>query len=189
VNYVGKAANLFDAGFRVHGALLLAARYLSNTYLWEEVRVRGGAYGGFCRLDPRTGTFLFLSYRDPNVEKTVDIYDGACDFLRRIQLSRDEIDKSIIGIIGDMDAYELPDAKGFNSALRYLTGETDELRQKRRDEIFSARIEDFRQLADALAQVREHGSVVVLGASESIRRAESCLKLERVEPALPGTDV
>ncbi|KAF6004868.1 hypothetical protein F1559_003332 [Cyanidiococcus yangmingshanensis] len=188
VNYVGKAANLLDAGVRVHGALLLATRYLSNTYLWEEVRVKGGAYGGFCRLDPRTGTFLFLSYRDPNIEKTVDIYDHASDFLQRAQLSRDEIDKSIIGIIGDMDTYELPDTKGFTSTMRYLTGETDELRQKRRDEIFGTSVEDFRRLGEALAYVRERGSVAVLGAKDAIRRAESHLALERIESAIPTAE-
>ncbi len=189
VNYVGKAANLLDAGVHVNGALLLAARYLSNTYLWEEVRVRGGAYGGFCRLDPRTGTFLFLSYRDPNVEKTVDIYDRAADFLKRLHLSRDDIDKSIIGIIGDMDTYELPDTKGFSSTVRYLTGETDALRQQRRDEIFGTNIADFHRLGEALAHVRDHGSIVVLGADEAIRRAESRLALERIESAIPAADI
>ena len=75
VNYVGKGANLYRLGLRPSGAALVVVKYLRTTWLWEKVRVQGGAYGGFCVLDHRSGNFTFLSYRDPNLLETLDIYD------------------------------------------------------------------------------------------------------------------
>lgn len=171
VNYVGKAANIVDAGVKLNGSHSLIAKHLGTSYLWDKIRVQGGAYGGFCRLDPRTGMFSYLSYRDPNVNGTIDGYDGAPEFLRNIDLSKDEMTKSIIGMIGSLDSYQLPDAKGFGNAIRTLTGETDELRQQRRDELLGATNKDFRQFADALEAVRESGSVVVVGGEDAIKKA------------------
>ncbi len=172
VNYVGKAANVLDAGIELNGSHMLIAKHLGTSYLWDKIRVQGGAYGGFCRLDPRTGMFSYLSYRDPNVNATIDGYDGAPAFLRGIDLSRDEMTKSIIGMIGTLDSYQLPDAKGFAAAIRVLTGETDEIRQKKRDELLGATNRDFREFADALEAVRKSGSVVVVGGEDAIKRAQ-----------------
>ena len=77
VNYVGKAANLYeDAGYKLHGSSYVINKYLGTTWLWDRVRVSGGAYGGFSDFDPHSGMFTYLSYRDPNLLKTVDNYDG-----------------------------------------------------------------------------------------------------------------
>lgn len=71
VNYVGKAANLYtDAGYELSGAAYVINKHLGATWLWDRVRVSGGAYGGFCDFDPHSGMFSFLSYRDPNLAKT-----------------------------------------------------------------------------------------------------------------------
>ena len=83
--------------------------YLRSTWLWGRIRVQGGAYGGFCSFDRRSGTLSFLSYRDPNLLGTLANYDGACRFLRQAELSEQELTRSIIGAIGELDAYELPD--------------------------------------------------------------------------------
>lgn len=171
VNYVGKAANLRDLGYEVTGASALVSKHLGMTYLWDKLRVQGGAYGGFCRLDMRTGTFAFLSYRDPNVKSSVEHYDGAAAHLQRVEVTRDELDKSIIGTIGDMDAYQLPDVKGYASTLRYLGGESDAVRQQRREEVLGTTQADFRRMAEALEAVRAHGTVVVVGSAEAIARA------------------
>ncbi|CAI9104360.1 OLC1v1003016C2 [Oldenlandia corymbosa var. corymbosa] len=114
VNYVGKAANLFDFGYQVKGSSYVISKYISNTWLWDRVRVSGGAYGGFCDFDTHSGVFSFLSYRDPNLLKTIDVYDGTSDFLRQLELDDDSLTKAIIGTIGDVDAYQLPDAKGYS---------------------------------------------------------------------------
>ncbi|MGA7965302.1 MAG: peptidase M16, partial [Gammaproteobacteria bacterium] len=107
-------------------------------------------------------------YRDPNLLKTVETFDGTAKFLREITLSREELTKSIIGAIGDMDSYMLPDAKGFTSMVRYLMGHTEESRQQMREEILATTEEDFRAMAPALEEVRENGIVKVLGSSTAM---------------------
>lgn len=185
VNYVGKGANLYELSYRYHGSVIPITNYLRTTWLWERVRVQGGAYGGFCRFDSHSGVFSYLSYRDPNLLGTLDNYDRASQFLTNVDLSREEIVKSIIGAIGQMDAYQLPDAKGYASMVRHLIGMTDEIRQQRRDEVLSTTQAHFREFADALAQVNERGLVVVLGSQEDIaaanaRRGNHWLSVQKV---------
>ena len=132
------------------------------------VRVQGGAYGGFCALDHRSGNFTYLSYRDPNLLETLDIYDQTPGFPKRAELDKTQLTRSIIGTIGDVDAYQLPDAKGCTSMQRYLAGEADDIRQRRRDEILGASVADFRTFADALAELTAYGQVVVLGSEQAI---------------------
>jgi presequence protease len=169
VNYVGKGANLYRLGFRPSGAAHVVVKYLRTTWLWDKVRVQGGAYGGFCTLDHRSGNFTFLSYRDPNLLETLDIYDQTSAFLKRAEPDQSELTRSIIGTIGDVDAYQLPDAKGYTSMQRYLAGESDETRQRQRDEILGASVADFRAFANVLADLTAEGRVVVLGSQEAIQ--------------------
>lgn len=173
VNYVAKGGNLFDLGYELRGSHLAITNYLRTSYLWERVRVQGGAYGGFCVFDSISGVFGFVSYRDPNLLRTVETYDGAGRYLREVALSREEIERNIIGAIGTLDAYQLPDAKGFTSLVRHLVGETDELRQRRRDELLSANADDFRRFGEALNALAEQGRVVVLGSPEAIGAANA----------------
>ncbi|MDZ7288955.1 MAG: insulinase family protein [candidate division KSB1 bacterium] len=173
VNYVGKGANLYKLGYQFHGSALVIGNYLRTTWLWERVRVQGGAYGGFCNFDRRSGVFAFVSYRDPNLLATLDNYDQAGKFLREVELSDEELAKSIIGTIGDLDAYQLPDAKGFTSMVRYLVGDTDEERQKMRDEVLATTVTDFRKFGEVLQQVNQHGIVVVLGSPAAIEAANA----------------
>jgi Zn-dependent M16 (insulinase) family peptidase len=135
--------------------------------------VQGGAYGGFCLFDHRSGIFSYLSYRDPNLLTTLDNYDRASQFLRQLELNEDELTKSIIGAIGDMDTYQLPDAKGYTSMLRHLTDDTDKARQRMRDEILGTIRADFKAFADVLEQVNSNGLVVVLGSQADIEAANT----------------
>ncbi len=173
VNYVGKGANLFKLGYEARGSVDVILNYLRTTYLWERVRVQGGAYGGFCNFSNRSGVFTYLSYRDPNLLKTLDNYDGTAAFLRQLELSQEELTKSIIGVIGDLDAYQLPDAKGYTSMARYLAGDTDEGRQLWRDQVLSTSVRDFRSFGDVLEQVKEAGYVVVLGSPDALAKANA----------------
>jgi Zn-dependent M16 (insulinase) family peptidase len=104
VNYVGKAMNCFAAGYCYHGSANVIVRHLRMAYLWERVREQGGAYGAFCSLNRLTGTLLFLSYRDPGVERTFDVYDGAAAYLKDLRLDSREMTRAIVGAIGEMDA-------------------------------------------------------------------------------------
>ena len=173
VNYVAKGANLYDLGYTLHGSALVITSYLGTSYLWEKVRVQGGAYGGFAVFDRHSGVFDFLSYRDPNLLGTLDNYDGTARFLRELDLSQDELTKGIIGTIGSMDAYQLPDAKGYTSMVRRLTGVTDDDRQRIRDEVLGTTAAHFRQFGDVLAEVNRAGRVVVLGSKDAIDAANA----------------
>jgi Zn-dependent M16 (insulinase) family peptidase len=170
VNYVAKGANLIDFGFTPTGGSAVAIRHLNTTYLWDRVRVQGGAYGGSSGLDSNSGLFAFTSYRDPNLLGTLDNYDGAAAYLRG-GVGEQDLTRSIIGVIGAIDAYRLPDAKGFASLMFELTGESDETRQQRREEVLGATSSDFAALAEALEQLARRGNVVVLGSETAIKAA------------------
>jgi Zn-dependent M16 (insulinase) family peptidase len=171
VNYVGKGANLFDLGYQPHGSMSVIRKYLGTTYIWEKIRVQGGAYGGFTSFDLYSGTFNYISYRDPNLIGTLENYDGTPAFLKSLEIPEAELKKAIIGAIGDMDGYQLPDAKGYTSMVRYLSGYTDDRRQQYREEILSTTGKDFKALGDLLEKVKETGTVAVLGSAEAIAEA------------------
>ncbi|KAL0356817.1 UNVERIFIED_CONTAM: Presequence protease 1, chloroplastic/mitochondrial [Sesamum calycinum] len=171
VNYVGKAANVFETGYQLKGSAYVISKYLNNSWLWDRVRVSGGAYGGFCDFDTHSGVFSYLSYRDPNLLKTLDVYDGTSNFLRELEMDDDALTKAIIGTIGDVDAYQLPDAKGYSSLLRYLLGVTEEERQIRREEILSTRLEDFKEFADVVEAVKNKGVVVAVASPDDVDAA------------------
>ena len=183
VNYVGKAANLYDLGYEFDGSAEVITGYLRMAYLWEKVRVQGGAYGGFCIFDSNSGVFSFLSYRDPNLDTTLENYDNAAGYLKNLDaksLSDNELTKAIIGAIGDMDSYQLPDAKGYTSMMRYLTGRSDALLQKERDEILSTNGEDFIAFGEVLEKAAKSKAVAVIGSQSAIESAKAGLKVTKV---------
>jgi hypothetical protein len=171
VNYVGKGVNLYAMGYRYHGATHVITRYLRNAWLWEKIRVQGGAYGAFCSFDKHSGVLTFVSYRDPNLIKTLDAFDGAARFLKDLDLGDAELEKGVIGTIGDIDQYQLPDAKGYTSMVRHLTGESEERRQKTRDEILGATARDFCAFGEVLESAIPKGVVKVLGSEAAIQEA------------------
>ncbi len=173
VNYVGKGADLYALGVKGGGDKLVTRRFLRTTWLWDKIRVQGGAYGGQCNFDRYSGGFTFVSYRDPNLLGTLDTYDKTAEFLRTADLGETELTRHIIGTIGDIDTYRLPDAKGFGSMQRYLIGDTDEARQRMREEVLSTSAADIRDFADAAAKLAANGRVVVLGSEQAIEAANA----------------
>jgi presequence protease len=171
VNYVGKGADLYRAGVKPSGTHIVARRYLRTSWLWDKIRVQGGAYGGQCTFDRYSGGFTFVSYRDPNLLATLDTYDRTADFLKGADLGDAELTRNIIGTIGEIDTYRLPDAKGFASMQRYLLGDTEAARQQLREEILSTTAADLRNFAGAMTEVAAHGRVVVLGSEQAIEGA------------------
>ena len=173
INYVGKGANIYSSGYTYHGSIRVITRYLRTSWLWDRIRVRGGAYGAFCNFDKFSGVLTFLSYRDPNLLKTLEAFDETAGFLRDCDLGDDELAKGIIGAIGDMDAYMFPDARGYTSMVHYLTGNTEEDIQRVRDEILSTTAQDFRKFAGVIDEVVKNGLVKVLGSENAIAEAAS----------------
>ncbi len=168
VNYVGRGASLAEAGYTVTGADIVVAKWLRTAYLWDRVRVQGGAYGAFCLLDRLNGTVIMASYRDPNLERTLKVFADTADFLAKLDLPEDELTKAVVGAIGDFDAYQLPDAKGFTSLARHLQGTGEELLQEVREEILAADKDSFKRFAEAAAILRDAGRTVVLGREDAL---------------------
>ena len=171
INFVGAAANLYEQNYQMHGSALVISRYLQTAWLWEKIRVQGGAYGGMCAFDQRVGTFTFASYRDPNLEDSIKIYQQTGQFLKDLKLDEAELTRSLIGAIGQLDAYMLPDSKSFTNAKRRLVGYTDTKRQQLRDEVLSTTQQHFNQFGEILDAAFRNPRVAVLCDQESAARA------------------
>ncbi|KAK3025607.1 hypothetical protein RJ639_042105 [Escallonia herrerae] len=190
VNYVGKAANIYETGYQLNGSAYVISKYISNTWLWDRVRVSGGAYGGFCDFDTHSGVFSYLSYRDPNLLKTLDIYDGTGDFLRELEMSDDALTKAIIGTIGDVDSYQLPDAKGYSRGATlpselFLLLQTNFLSVIGKFFLLFPRLQDFKEFAGAIDAVKDKGVVVAVASPDDVDAAnKECCNFFEVKKAL-----
>ncbi len=174
VNYVGLGLSLKGTGYVYNGSQAVILRHLRMGYLWDRVRVQGGAYGCFARYGRATEAFTFASYRDPNVENTLRVYRETAEYLGNLSLSEADITRAVVGAIGDVDAYMLPGAKGATAFSRWMSGETDEQRQRIREEILDTKLSDFHDFAPYLARALEKAVPCVLGGAEAeaVARAE-----------------
>ena len=173
VNYVGLGGNLRDTGYVFHGSALVVLRHLRMGYLWDRVRVQGGAYGSFISHNRATGSLVFPSYRDPNVERTLEVYRGAADYLGNLTMTETDVSRAVVGAIGDMDAYMLPGAKGATAMWRRLCGDTDDIRARIREEALSTTLKDFHEFAPWLARVLEASTPCALGGTDAEHAAHS----------------
>ncbi len=180
VNYVGKGCNVADLGFNFTGASQVVNKLIRTGYLWEKVRVQGGAYGAFCIMDRLAGALAFVSYRDPNVAATVEAFDGTADYLTKVDITKDELEKSIIGAIGEIDSYQLPDAKGFTAMARHLTNQDDAYLQTSREEALATTEQDFRDFAEAVRLNAKNGDICILGDAVAMENADLDLDLKQV---------
>ena len=171
VNYVGKGINLFDAGYAWHGSASVILKHLRTGYLWEKVRVQGGAYGCMCGLDRMSGAFFMVSYRDPNILPTLAVYDAAAEHLAGQTIGRAELETAIVGAIGELDSYLLPDAKGSAAFVRHLCGDTEDLRSRLREEILGTTASHFKEFGRALQAFSAKGRVCALGGGTLERAA------------------
>ena len=175
VNYVGKGFSLYPLGYKYHASIAVILKNLRTSWLWEKVRMQGGAYGAMCGFNRRSGTFTLLSYRDPNILPTLEAYDKTNGYLHDIELSQEDLERSIIGTIGDIDSYQLPDAKGYSSMVRHLLEESPEFRQKLRDQIFETQISHFQDFADIMEKFAKEAHIVVMGSEENLEEANQKL--------------
>lgn len=172
VNYVGKATDLFALGYEYHGSINVINNFIRTSWLWEKIRMQGGAYGAFCRFGKQSGVYTYLSYRDPNLLDTIAVYDQTADVLRQVQLNQQELTRNIIGAVSSLDNYQLPDAKGYTAMVRHLYQETDDKRQQTRDEVLGTTVADFHRFAEILDAARDAGRVVVMGSQQTLSAIE-----------------
>ena len=169
IQYVSRSGNFVNHGFAYTGALNILKMILSYDYLYNNVRVKGGAYGCFSSF-LRTGDSYFTSYRDPNLGKTNEVYDKIPEYLRNFQADEREMTKYIIGTLGGMDAPLYPEGKGQRAITAYLKRLTLEELQAERDEILNATDEDIRKLADLIEAVLSDGNLCVIGNENNIQK-------------------
>ena len=178
IQYVAKTGDFVCEGYEYTGALRLLRIILSYDYLWINVRVKGGAYGCMNTF-LRSGESYFVSYRDPNLSDTLDVYDRIPEYIKSFSPDERDMTKYIIGTFSALDTPMNPEAKGSRSLSAYLEGITYEQIQKERDEILNAQPEDIRRLADLVEAVLKKDSICVIGNENMIK--ESADLFENVE--------
>lgn len=178
IQYVAKTGDFICEGYEYTGALRLLRIILSYDYLWINVRVKGGAYGCMNTF-LRSGESYFVSYRDPNLSDTLDVYDRIPEYIKSFSPDERDMTKYIIGTFSALDTPMNPEAKGNRSLSAYLEGITYEQIQKERNEILNAQPEDIRRLADLVEAVLKKDSICVIGNENMIK--ESAGLFENVE--------
>ena len=167
VQYVARAGNFIDQGVPYHGALQILKVILSYDYLWQNVRVIGGAYGCMTNFN-RIGEGYFVSYRDPNLKRTMDVYEGVVDYLENFTVTDRDMTKYIIGTMSNIDQPMTPAIKGERSMNLYMNRVSEEMIQKERCQILEAQQEDIRKLAPVVEAVLRADQICVIGGEEKI---------------------
>ncbi len=172
VQYVARVGNYREEGIDFNGSYQVVKSLLSYDYLWNEVRVKGGAYGVMCGFG-NSGEGYFVSYRDPKLAETNDVYEKVSGYLRGFDADEREMTKTIIGTISTVDTPLTPRAKGARSMAAYLTETTEEQVQKDRDEILSATPEQIRKAADMVDAIMKAKKICVLGNEDKVKENSS----------------
>ena len=175
VQYVARAANYRRLGYSYHGSLKVLETIMRYDYLWNRVRVQGGAYGAFAKFD-RNGNMMFCSYRDPNLRETLAVYDEAAAYLENFAADRREMTKYIIGTISNLDMPLTPQQRGERATECYIRGLTPADVQEERDQILSAGPENIRMAAALVQATMNANYLCVLGNEEKIRENEELFK-------------
>ncbi len=171
VQYVAKGGNFRRLGFDFHGSMKVLETILRYDYLWNRIRVQGGAYGAFAQFD-RSGNVIFGSYRDPNLADTLKVYDETVDYLNNFtnqNVSKREMTKYIIGTMSTMDTPLTPQMKGERADVAYIRNISQADLQQERDEILATRQKDIKKLADIVEAVMEANCLCVMGGEQKIK--------------------
>ncbi|QCX32815.1 insulinase family protein [Caloramator sp. E03] len=168
VQYVAKGYNFIKEGYRYTGRMQVLRTILSGDYLWNRVRVQGGAYGGFMRFD-RSGNFVFVSYRDPNLKETLNVYNSSFQYLNNFDADKREMTKYIIGTIGRLDYPLTPSGKAERADINYITHLTYEDLQKERNEVLDTTVADIKSFDRLVHDVMKHEYICVLGSETKIK--------------------
>ncbi len=178
VQYVCRAGNYRRKGLPYTGALNVLQVMMGYEYLWTNIRVKGGAYGCMCGFG-RNGASYFVSFRDPNLSQTIDVYENAAKFVEEYAADERTMTQYIIGAISEMDVPLTAAGKGRRSKSIYMTGTTYEMIQSERDEVLGATPEQIRGLAAYIRAFMEDDCLCVVGNEQKIRADKD--KFERLE--------
>ncbi len=176
IQYVARAGSFLSAGLPYTGALKVLRIIMSYEYLWNNVRVKGGAYGCMNNYT-RTGSGYLVSYRDPNLSKTNAIFEESADYTEHFEVSERDMTKYIIGTVSSMDTPLNARAKGRRSLSAYMTGLTEEQLQKERDEVLGCGIEEIRALAPYLRAILSQHYLCVIGNEEKLEEEKELFEV------------
>lgn len=166
VNYVGKGG-VFDRN-KYSGALNVLETILSYDYLWNTVRVKGGAYGVFS-LFRRDGSAAFLSYRDPNINKTIDAYDGVPGYLENFNVDEKQMTKYVIGTVSKLDQPLSNSSKADHGDACYFTNITPDMIQKERDQVINTNVNTIRDFKSFIESILSEQCICALGNENKIK--------------------
>ena len=175
VQYVAAAGNFRKAGFAYTGALRILKTVLNYDYLWMNLRVKGGAYGCMSAFR-RTGESFLVSYRDPHLKRTLEVYEGLPEYLRQFHADEREMTKYIIGTVSELDVPLNASAKGAVALNAWFSGLTEEDFQREREQILDADEKEIRQLADLTEAVLKQHNICVVGSEKSVEDAADVFK-------------
>lgn len=175
VNYVARCGNFREEGFAYTGALKILKVILSYDYLWINLRVKGGAYGCMSGFG-RSGEGYFVSYRDPNLAETNQIFENIVSYLESFQVDDRDMTKYVIGTISALDTPLNPADKGAKGLSAYLSGVSNEMLQEERDQILQTQPEDIRRLAGMMKAILDTGSFCTIGNEEKIEASKELFK-------------
>lgn len=170
VQYVARTGNFIDGGASYTGALQILKVILSYEYLWQNVRVKGGAYGCMSNFT-RIGDGYFVSYRDPNLKRTMEIYEGVAEYLKNFTVSERDMTKYIIGTMSNIDQPMTPVTKGERSMNLYMNKVSAEMIAEERREILEAGQDDIRRLARIVEAMLKAEQICVIGSEEKIEES------------------
>ena len=169
VQYVARTGNFIDHGAAYTGALQILKVILSYDYLWQNIRVKGGAYGCMSNFK-RSGDGYLVSYRDPNLSKTLEVFRNTPEFIRSFEADEREMTKYIIGTISELDTPMTPSSKGILSLEAWFSHITEEELKKERMQILNAQPGDIRALGDVVACMLDQNRICVIGSEEKIEQ-------------------
>jgi len=175
VNYVVKGGGLFDEGEHISGSTDVVVRLISQSYMWDTVRVMGGAYGGGCSVSHLSGTFMCYSYRDPNLKNTLDIFDAVASYLEKLKLSDAEIEQLVIGAVGKLDGPISPESKGYSSMVRWLVNDKLDDRKRYRAEMLATTSASFAEVAKRLRARSGSFRNSIFGSDKAFEKANKAL--------------
>ena len=167
IQYVAMAGDYITAGYKFNGSFRLLNTILGYDYFWIKVRVQGGAYGCNVNLG-RQGDLVFVSYRDPNLVETMEIFEQTGEYLRSFEADERDMTKFVIGTISGMDTPLTPSQRGLRGLNAYLSGITYEDIQRTRDQVLDVTVEDIRALADPIEKAIAQNYICVVGNEDMI---------------------
>lgn len=168
VQYVCCAGDFKKCGQSYSGAYEVLCTAMSYGYLWNNIRVLGGAYGAGL-LVMENGRMAFCSWRDPHLTKTMQVYRDAVAYIENFEVDEAELTRYVIGTMSSVDMPRSPRMEGERGAMSYLTGRTFADIQKKRDEILDVTVEDIRALAAGVRTMLEQECFCTIGSEKKLR--------------------